>query len=311
MKNDDENVRATFVMTKRNRALLRIVSEKYGVSQSEIMNYAPYMYQVFAKRSLLKREEQLSTAKFLAQKAQVNINKLPKYYIIGDCEELIEHAIGLEELSIKQSQVHGPDEADVYEYTHKYIYGGADPFHDTIIEALEDVGSTSVIEYLKNSPDAYFEESFLDEEEEKANKDFWEFINLQLPNVGETEKTTHSGPTIATWEISLDGDEIKADTGADVLEKFLRYIVEKDVSNLEKMAKVRGRIRPLIAQTKEELYPGRPDLSENSREFVPGWHVGTNYSHKDVNRLLRAAAKEVGLVWGVDVFIKATPKVDG
>jgi hypothetical protein len=114
-------------------------------------------------------------------------------------------------------------------------------------------------------------------------------------------------PRIAKWQINLKNEEILASTGADALEQFLKRLVTVDRANLDTLRNVRGRVRPLIAQTTEQLYPGRPDLADYAREFMPGWFVGTNYSHKDVMRLLRAAAEEVKLVLGVDVYVKAAP----
>lgn len=106
------------------------------------------------------------------------------------------------------------------------------------------------------------------------------------------------------WHITLENREIIAATGADALEEVLRKLITGKATRLRAIAGVRGRVRPLIAQTPEALYPGRHDLTTFSREFFPGWFVGTNYSRRDVMRLIRAAAQACGLSWGTDILIK-------
>lgn len=108
----------------------------------------------------------------------------------------------------------------------------------------------------------------------------------------------------AHWHIRLENQKISASTGADALEETLRKMTTGNPDRLNAVSGVKGRVRPLIARTPEELYPGRPDLIEFSREFVPGWFVGTNYSRRDVMRLIRAAAEACELTWGVDIHVE-------
>lgn len=108
----------------------------------------------------------------------------------------------------------------------------------------------------------------------------------------------------AHWHIRLENQKFSASTGADALEETLRRMTTGNPDRLNAVSGVKGRVRPLIARTPEELYPGRPDLVEFSREFVPGWFVGTNYSRRDVMRLIRAAAEACELTWGVDIHVE-------
>ena len=55
-----------------------------------------------------------------------------------------------------------------------------------------------------------------------------------------------------------------------------------------------GRTRKHIARTRNMLYPDRPDLMVHSREFFPGWFIGTNESNATKRRLIRAAADIMG-----------------
>lgn len=108
----------------------------------------------------------------------------------------------------------------------------------------------------------------------------------------------------AHWHIRLENQKFSASTGADALEETLRRMTTGNPDRLNAISGVKGRVRPLIARTPEGLYPGRPDLVEFSREFVPGWFVGTNYSRRDVMRLIRAAAEACELTWGVDIHVE-------
>lgn len=107
------------------------------------------------------------------------------------------------------------------------------------------------------------------------------------------------------WHITIEGQHIVADSGTDALVEVLRVLVSRNPDRILNLASVKGRVRPLIAKVPEELYPGRPDLAEYSREFMPGWFVGTNYSRRDVLRLVRSASEACGLSWGLDIKVNA------
>src|SRR5262245_7043082 len=313
--NTSDAVRATFVMRKGNRDFVKEVANRYGVSQSEIMNTAAYLFIIMAERSLAERHSQLSTARTLADEAMESLNSLPKHYVKGDAGERITEALDLEEKSLSRNQVHGPDEGDIYEFMERSFQPFADPFQETMIAALKEVSTATAERYQSMLKGDQNDDTFLDEEEEAEREAGLKKLLGEIdPDLGkltdesggdeETQSDSRSMPRIAKWQISLKKEEILASTGADALEQFLKRLVTVDPANLDTLRNVRGRVRPLIAQTTEQLYPGRPDLAHYAREFMPGWFVGTNYSHKDVMRLLRAAAEEVKLVWGVDVYVK-------
>lgn len=316
--NTSDTVRATFVMRKGNRDLVKGIAHRYGVSQSEIMNTAPYLFIIMAERSLTERRRQLTSAKTLAEQAIRSLNAMPMHLVIGDAQERVEDALELEKESMNRNQVHGPDEGDIEDFMQRGFMPFGDPFQATVTAALEEVGAKATAEryrtMLKSGED---EDTFLDEEEEAERNELLQKllgdIDLDsLLDIGErapdkqTKTILRSPPIAANWKITYKADEISAQTGADALERFLKRLATENPDNLEKLQSVRGRIRPLIASTREGLYPERPDLSHMSREFAPNWFVGTNYSHSDVMRLLRAAAEAVGLVWGVDVYVTTT-----
>ena len=65
-----------------------------------------------------------------------------------------------------------------------------------------------------------------------------------------------------------------------------------------------GTKRRYVAETREALYPGRPDLAQYSREFITGWYVGTNESNATKRRLINLASEVAGLTYGVDLRVQ-------
>lgn len=313
-----DTVRATFVMRKSSRNLLKGVARRYGVSQSEIMNTAPFLFIVMAERSLRARRSELAKAHTLAAQARRSLDAMPRHLVLGDAQESIDEAIKLEEGSIRQHQVHGPDEADIEETMARAFMPFGDPLRETVNAALMEVGAKTTAQQYKSMLDKDdFEDSFTDEEEQARMDEILDSIgDLDLTSTDDkapdavTDSSSEQRQGVSRhgpWNIYLKDGEIEADNGGEALAQFLRYLVDEDRSRLNTLQTVKGRVRPLIADEKEQLYPGRPDLADFAREFVPGWFVGTNYSHRDVMRLLQKAADAAGLVWGVDVYVKAAP----
>ncbi len=56
-----------------------------------------------------------------------------------------------------------------------------------------------------------------------------------------------------------------------------------------------------IARTKAEVYPGRPDLGKNAREFYLGWFAGINIADREKIRILRLACDILRLKFGKDI----------
>lgn len=95
-------------------------------------------------------------------------------------------------------------------------------------------------------------------------------------------------------------------TAKEVLTGVLRDLAREDAqfpSRLAAVSNVRGRKRRYVAQRAEDLYPGRPDLANESVEFASGWCVGTNISNDGKTRLLQDACQASGLQWGKDLVI--------
>lgn len=84
----------------------------------------------------------------------------------------------------------------------------------------------------------------------------------------------------------------------DMLIKVIREFAKHDNKFLEKFNALpkHGRTRRFIARTKEELYPGRPDLAnECSDEIIPGWYLGTNVGRQQAEKIIHLACEVSGL----------------
>jgi len=70
----------------------------------------------------------------------------------------------------------------------------------------------------------------------------------------------------------LYGQRHRARNARDVLVQVFRGFAERDPSFLERFAALpkHGRKRRYLARTREELYPGSPDLVGNAYEVRPG-----------------------------------------
>ncbi|MBK7895217.1 MAG: type I restriction enzyme HsdR N-terminal domain-containing protein [Anaerolineaceae bacterium] len=82
-----------------------------------------------------------------------------------------------------------------------------------------------------------------------------------------------------------------ASSARDVMTQLLQLLAHEDDSFLDRFAsRKHGKKRRYIAQNREDLYPGRPDLAEeHSVEVLPGWWLGTNYSRSNIQQIIDLA----------------------
>jgi hypothetical protein len=119
--------------------------------------------------------------------------------------------------------------------------------------------------------------------------------SLQIPK----QRTSHRKPRkrkVENFSFVFEGKTYQAESAREVMVKVFRLLAKSDKSFLERFAsRKHGKKRRYIAQDKMELYPGRPDLSEDhSIEIVPGWWMGTNYSRNNIQQILDLALEVVG-----------------
>ena len=126
------------------------------------------------------------------------------------------------------------------------------------------------------------------------------------PSPSAAAKTRAPRPTRSTGPISfrLRGREFQARSAIEVLITVLEQLSSSDQGFLERFAArpKRGR-RRYVARNREELYPGRPDLSQHSHRLSSGWWVGKNYSKREIKQMLEMACEVTGLRFGIDLIV--------
>jgi hypothetical protein len=85
-------------------------------------------------------------------------------------------------------------------------------------------------------------------------------------------------------------------TKIDVLAKLLELLGNDYKGFYDKFAGLEhGRTRRYLDRDKYALYPGRPDLAdESSRQVGDNWWMGTNYCTSDIAKILNLAIKTAG-----------------
>jgi len=102
----------------------------------------------------------------------------------------------------------------------------------------------------------------------------------------------------------LRGKQYIARSAKEVLVEVMKNLAQSDPNFLNRfVSRKHGRSRRYIGQSKNELYPGRPDLAVLSEEIYPGWWVGTNYSKNNIRIILELACEVAGLTFNSDLIV--------
>lgn len=109
--------------------------------------------------------------------------------------------------------------------------------------------------------------------------------------------------TTGIIEFTVLGKHLTARANIDVLTDVLRELSANDPDFLRRFSKAGGRSRRYVADDPSLLYPGRPDLADTfSKRLTPEWWIGTNYSARDIESILKKACRVAGLRWGTDLI---------
>jgi hypothetical protein len=112
--------------------------------------------------------------------------------------------------------------------------------------------------------------------------------------------------TVDNFVFSFKGQKYRAGSAREVVSKIFQLLAKEDGGFLERFAaRKHGKKRRYLARNRNELYPGRPDLSdEHSTEIADGWWMGTNYSRRDLQKMINLAREVVGPALGSQVDAK-------
>ena len=118
------------------------------------------------------------------------------------------------------------------------------------------------------------------------------------PDKGTEEDTTGIGFT-------LFGEFAPCRNGRAVLINVIEALAERDSSFIGSFVALpqHGRTRRYIAQDRNELYPGRPDLATESHQLRSGYWLGLNVSHRLKESIIRLACEVAGIDYGTDLTI--------
>lgn len=102
--------------------------------------------------------------------------------------------------------------------------------------------------------------------------------------------------TVDNFNFLFKGKEFTAGSAREFMIKIFQLLAQDDKGFLERFAsRKHGKKRRYIAREKRDLYPGRPDLSEqHSAEIMPGWWLGTNYSRRNIHEIIELALEVAG-----------------
>lgn len=105
---------------------------------------------------------------------------------------------------------------------------------------------------------------------------------------------------------TLQGQRFPARNAREVLKEVFEALSARDGEFLERFAALpqHGRRRRYLAQNKEDLYPGRPDLARDySVKLTSGWWIGTDYDSAEITKIIERACNVANLRFGQDLQI--------
>jgi len=132
---------------------------------------------------------------------------------------------------------------------------------------------------------------------------------IESPLRGKREDTTFRKSrtrTVDNFVFSFKGQKYQAGSAREVVTKIFQLLAKEDRAFLERFAaRKHGKKRRYLSRERNELYPGRLDLSEeHSIEIADGWWMGTNYSRRDLQKMINLAREVAGSVLGSQINAK-------
>lgn len=121
---------------------------------------------------------------------------------------------------------------------------------------------------------------------------------LPAPNVAKVPRARQAA---GRYTVDLCRERVAADSLGRLLQAVVALLADIDAGCLKQIALKKGRTRPVIARSREALYPGNPHLRRHSLPLPDGWYIGTNVSRADAKRILRLICAATGLTYNVDL----------
>ena len=119
--------------------------------------------------------------------------------------------------------------------------------------------------------------------------------------------TTSVPPSIKSSGVpsfTFQGQTETFSTGAKLFGAVFSTFASMDPTFCERYSQRHsGRVRKYVAQSKEELYPGNPNLQSQVLPLPGGWLLATHTSNTDKIRRIKQACKVMGLEFGQDLVV--------
>ncbi len=87
----------------------------------------------------------------------------------------------------------------------------------------------------------------------------------------------------------------------DVLAEGLKAMEQFKPGTLDKLSKVKGRTRRIVARDPKDLFDKAHLAEKHHAPLMDGWFYGTNNSAEETVRWLKEGAEIAGLKWGKDI----------
>jgi negative regulator of replication initiation len=126
-----------------------------------------------------------------------------------------------------------------------------------------------------------------------------------MTNVTKLDAPQFGSRSRGHWQVKFGDAVVAANSLKDAYCNLLLLAHQSDDQFLERFSRLQGRARRYVARTGPNLYLKSPHLSkDHAAALTDGWFVDTNLSEEQVHIRARAAAREAGLPYGRDVWVK-------
>ena len=141
-------------------------------------------------------------------------------------------------------------------------------------------------------------------------------ISTSVPSVARSRKRKNAATKInpppepvksSSVGFFLDGAHYPARSARDMLEQVFEALIARDPTFAERFAALpkHGRKRRYLAQDRNSLYPGRPDITQKqSRQLSNGWWLGGNYSRQQIGKIIERACGVAMVRFGTDLRVE-------
>jgi len=105
----------------------------------------------------------------------------------------------------------------------------------------------------------------------------------------------------------IKGKTLRYANAKEAMVIILRELAQTDPLFLQRCnqrSEFSGRKRHYIAQSVDDLYPGRPDLRGYNEQLPGGWYVATNLNNQLKRSIIKAASEVAGQTYGSNISVE-------